>query len=98
PPDAAAFPVEVTDGVDNAVTLEAPPERIVSLSPGHTEILYAIGAGDQVTAVDTQSDFPEETSEKTKFDALSPDVEALEGLDPDLVVVMAGPEAVVQSL
>ena len=92
------FPLTVERADGEELTFAKPPERIVSLSPGHTEILYAIGAGDQVTAVDTQSDFPEETSEKTKFDAMSPDVEALEGLDPDLVVVMAGPEAVVQSL
>ncbi len=88
--------VERSDGKE--LTFEKPPQRIVSLSPGHTEILFAIGAGDQVIAVDTHSDFPRETEEKTKIDAMSSDLEALEGLDPDLVVVMAGPEAVVQSL
>jgi iron complex transport system substrate-binding protein len=51
-----------------------------------------------VIAVDTESDFPQETESKTKFDAMSPDEEALEELRPDVVVVMGGPEEVVQSL
>ena len=80
------------------LTLDKPPERIVSLSPGHTEILFAIGAGDQVIAVDNQSDFPAETETKTKLDATSPDEAVLEELQPELVVVMAGPEEVVQAL
>ncbi len=80
------------------LTFDTPPERIVSLSPGHTEILFAIGAGDQVIAVDNQSDFPPETETKTKLDATSPDEAVLEELQPDLVVVMAGPEEVVQAI
>ena len=80
------------------LTFDTPPERIVSLSPGHTEILFEIGAGDQVIAVDTESDFPPETETKTKLDATSPDDAVLEELQPDLVVVMAGPEEVVQAL
>ena len=80
------------------LTFDTPPERIVSLSPGHTEILFEIGAGDQVIAVDNQSDFPPETETKTKLDATSPDDAVLEELQPDLVVVMAGPEEVVQAL
>ncbi len=92
------IPVTVERADGKELTFERPPQRIVSLSPGHTEVLFAIGAGDQVIAVDTQSDFPEETAAKPKFDATSPDMEALEGLDPDLVVVMDGPEEVVEDL
>ena len=55
-PDASAFPLEISDSVGNTVTLEAPPQRVASLSAGHTEILYAIGAGDQMAAVDSTSD------------------------------------------
>ena len=94
----AYFPVTVERADGKELTFDTPPQRIVSLSPGHTEILFAIGAGDQVVAVDTESDFPEEAAAKTKFDATSPDLEAIEGLDPDLVVVMDGPDELVQSL
>lgn len=92
------FPVTAERADGRELTFDSPPLRIVSLSPGHTEVLFAIGAGDQVIAVDTQSNFPQETEGKTKFDAMSPDVEAIDGLNPDLVVVMAGPDDVVPSL
>ena len=49
----AEFPVTVGD-----LTLEVRPERIVSLSPTATEMLFAVGAGDQVIAVDNYSNFP----------------------------------------
>jgi iron complex transport system substrate-binding protein len=92
------FPITIERADGQELTFEAPPQRIVSLSPGHTEVLFAIGAGDQVIAVDAESDYPVETETLTKLDAVSPDVEALAELQPDLVVVMAGPEGVVESL
>ncbi|MCH7999951.1 MAG: ABC transporter substrate-binding protein, partial [Chloroflexi bacterium] len=90
-PDASAFPLEVTDSVDNTVTLETPPQRVVSLSAGHTEILYAIGAGDQLTAVDSTSDCPQEANDLPKVDAFSPSVEAIAELEPDLVIIFFDP-------
>ena len=100
PPEEVSpyFPVTVARADGKELTFERPAQRIVSLSPGHTEVLFAIGAGDQVIAEDSEANFPPETEGKTRFDAQSPDVEALEGLEPDLVVVMAGPEEVVKSL
>ena len=61
------------------------PERIVSLSPTGTEILFAIGAGEQVVAVDDQSDFPEgvPTSDLSGYE---PNLEAIIAYEPDLVV------------
>ena len=97
-PDLGAFPLEVTDSVDNAVTLEEPPQRIVSLSAGHTEILYAIGAGDQVTAVDNTSDCPAAANELPKVDAFVPSVEQIAGLEPDLVVIFFDPGDLQSSL
>ncbi len=100
-PSAASppgFPATVQRVDGRELTFESPPERIVSLSPGHTEILFAIGAGDQVIAVDTRSDFPPEADTKTKFEAMSPDVGAIDELQPDLIVLMAGPDAVVEAL
>jgi iron complex transport system substrate-binding protein len=63
------------------------PERIVSLSPTHTEILFAIGAGDQVVAVDNLSNYPPEAEAVvTELSAYEPNVEAVAGYEPDLVV------------
>ena len=82
----------------NTVTLEAPPQRVVSLSAGHTEILYAIGAGDQVTAVDNTSDCPQEANDLPKVDAFTPSVEAIAELEPDLVIIFFDPGDLQSSL
>jgi iron complex transport system substrate-binding protein len=63
------------------------PMRIVSLSPTHTETLFAIGAGDQVIAVDDQSNYPPEAvAVQTDLSGYTPNVEAIAGYEPDLVV------------
>jgi iron complex transport system substrate-binding protein len=77
----ATFPATVGD-----VTVDQAPEHIVSLSPSATESLFAIGAGDQVEAVDAQSDYPEGVP-TTDLNGLEPNVEALLAYDPDLVIV-----------
>ena len=75
------------------------PERIVSLSPTATEILFAVGAGEQVVAVDDQSDFPEDVP-TTDLSGYEPNLEAIIEYEPDLVVsgflaedIVAGLEA-----
>lgn len=69
-------------------TVPAVTHRIVSLSPTATEMLYAIGAGDQVVAVDSYSTFPAETASKvTKMSAFEPNVEAILGYTPDVVLI-----------
>ncbi|WP_169944495.1 ABC transporter substrate-binding protein [Microbispora sp. H11081] len=90
------FPVTVQAG-NGAVTLSQRPERIVSLSPTATEILFAIGAGAQVTAVDDQSDYPPEAP-KTALSGFKPNVEAIVAAKPDLVVVANDLEGVVAGL
>lgn len=63
------------------------PTRIISLSPTHTEMLFAIGAGDQVIAVDSFSNYPPEAAAKlTDLSGWDPNVEAIAGYEPDLVV------------
>lgn len=62
------------------------PERIVSLSPSATELLFAIGAGDQVVAVDNMSNHPPEAP-MTDLSAFEPNLEAISTHEPDLVVV-----------
>jgi iron complex transport system substrate-binding protein len=70
------------------VTPAAAPQRIVSLSASSTEMLFAIGAGDQVVAADTNSNYPPEAP-TTDLSAYEPNVEAISTYDPDLVVVDA---------
>ncbi len=75
----------------DATTTVAPvgpsgPERIVSMSASATEMLFAIGAGDQVVAADSNSNFPEEAP-TTDLSAFEPNVEAIATHDPDLVIV-----------
>ncbi|MCW2614600.1 MAG: Fe3+ transporter substrate-binding protein [Frankiales bacterium] len=82
---SSAFPVTVTSAT-GPLTLEARPGRIVSLSPTATETLFAVGAGAQVVAVDDQSDFPAEAP-VTDLSGFTPNVEAVAGYRPDLVVV-----------
>src|SRR3712207_4596264 len=56
---SGSFPVTVT-GADGELTLDEQPETIVSMSASATEMLFAIGAGDQVEAVDDNSNYPED--------------------------------------
>lgn len=79
------------------VTLEGPPKRIISLSPGITENLFAIGAGGNVVAVDRFSDFPEAVRSLPKVDYTSPNVESVLALNPDLVIASSRQRNVVPS-
>ncbi|HEX6568003.1 MAG TPA: ABC transporter substrate-binding protein [Acidimicrobiales bacterium] len=73
------------------------PQRIVSLSPAATEMLFAVGAGDQVVAVDDQSDYPEGVP-VTDLSGYEPNVEAIATYSPDLVVASDLPEDVTAGL
>jgi len=77
----AAYPVSVGN-----LTLTARPERIVSLAPSATEMLFAINAGPQVTAVDDQSTYPTDAP-RTDLSGFKPNAEAIAAKDPDLVVI-----------
>lgn len=71
-----------TDGVP------AIPERVVSLSPTHTEIMFAIGAGDMLVAVDDFSNYPAEALElPNELSGFEPNVEAIASYEPDLVLI-----------
>jgi iron complex transport system substrate-binding protein len=80
----AGFPVTVTTA-DGPLRLKTRPTAIISLSPTATEMLYAIGAGSQVKAVDEDSDYPSQAP-RTKLNGFAPNVEAIAGYQPDLVV------------
>jgi iron complex transport system substrate-binding protein len=88
------FPVTVGD-----LTLDAQPVRVVSLSPSATEMLYAIGAGSQVVAVDDYSNYPAEAAALgTALSGFEPNVEAIGGYSPDLVIIAYDPSNLVEQL
>ena len=87
-PTPSAFPVTVKDDLGREVTISALPQRIVSLAPSNTEILFAIGAGDQVVGVTEYDNYPPEAKTREKvggFSAKSISVEKIVALKPDLV-------------
>ncbi len=88
------FPFSVTDDSGVTTTFAAPPQRIVSLSPGLTEITFAVGAGDRLVAVDTYSDYPPEAkSIQPRLTTYPhPSIETLISLKPDVVLSLADPD------
>lgn len=95
-PAGDTFPVTVGSG-ELAVEIAAPPERIVSLSPSATEMLFAIGAGDLVVAADEYSYYPDEAP-TTDLSGFTPNIEAIASYDPDLVVAQSDPGDLVSGL
>ena len=82
-----AAAVQVTDGTGRTLSLPAPPRRIVSLVPGVTEMLYAIGAEDRLVGRTDFCDYPPAARRKPSVGGtVSPNLEALIALKPDLVV------------
>jgi len=74
-------------GLCNAA-FAAPPQRIISLAPSTTEVLFALGLGDRVVGVTTFCDYPAEAKAKPKIGGMSnPSLEAIVSLKPDLVVM-----------
>ena len=93
---SVSFPVTV-EGDNGRVEIAAEPARIVSLSATATESLFAIGAGDQVIAVDDQSSFPPEAP-VTDLSGFQPNIEAIAGYEPDLVIAAYDPGGLVNGL
>jgi iron complex transport system substrate-binding protein len=87
PTPVASFPLTVVDDEGTSVTIPSRPERIVSLTPATTEILFAVGAGLRVVATTDFDDYPPEAvalPDVASFQGVN--VEAIVGLEADLVV------------
>jgi iron complex transport system substrate-binding protein len=83
--------ITVTDDAGRSLTLARTPQKIVSLAPGATEMLFAAGAGDRVIATVEFSDEPPQARKVPRIgDATSIDMERLVALQPDVVVVWEG--------
>lgn len=87
PAATTAAPVTITDQMGRTVSLAGnQPQRIISLSPSTTEILYALGLADRIAGVCDYSDYPPEAASKPSIGAYDkPDFETLVSLNPDLV-------------
>ncbi len=81
------FPVDITDQMGRQVRIEKMPETIVSLSPGHTEIVFALGLEDRLVGVTEFCDYPEAAKDKPKIGGFSTvDIERVVGIQPDLIL------------
>ncbi len=99
PTPAAAFPISVQRSDGKTLTLSAAPKRVVSLSPGATEIIYAIGADGELAAVDKDANYPDTANAfPTKVDAYQPNIESIRALNPDLVIVASDSNGLVAKL
>ncbi len=89
-PAPTSFPLAATDDLGRKVTLASIPRRIVSLAPSNTEILFAVGAGDQVVGLTKYCNYPPEAAAGRTavggFTADSISVEKVLALQPDLVM------------
>lgn len=92
-PAETAYPLTVKDVTGTEIVLEKAPAKIVSIAPSETEIVYAIGAGDKVVGVDTNSNYPPETANVSKVGDFKTDIEAVAALAPDLVLANAAMNA-----
>lgn len=90
---ANAYPLAVCDDFGREVTIEKKPERIISMCPSNTEVLFAIGAGDRVVGVTEYCEYPPkimEMKEKGELEVIggytTPSIEEIVALDPDLIL------------
>jgi len=81
----------VFDDLGRLVAINGTPQRIVSLAPSNTEILFALGLGEKVVGVTDWCDYPPEALEKEKVGGYdTPDIEKIVALNPDLILVAYG--------
>jgi len=81
----------VFDDLGRLVAINGTPQRIISLAPSNTEILFALGLGDSMVAITDQCDYPLEALEKEKVGGYAtPNIEKIVALNPDLILVAYG--------
>lgn len=87
----ASWPRTIEDDLQKQVTLDAKPERIVSLAPSNTEVLFALGLSDRIVGVTDYCTYPEEALEKSKVGGFSTvSIEKVIALKPDFIVASPG--------
>lgn len=83
--EEATFPLTMTDATGKEIVLEAPPERIISLIPSNTEILFGLGLNDKIVGVNDYDDYPPEVADKEKVGSMEFNIEQIIALQPDIV-------------
>ena len=82
-----SYPLTLTGTDGTEITIDEAPEKIVSMGPNMTEILYAIGAGDKLVGRTDYCDYPSQVSEVESVGSISnADIEKILSLEPDLVL------------
>lgn len=85
---ATLYPLEVTDASGKTVTFDQEPEKVISLSPAATEIVYAIGAGEKLVGRTDYCKYPEEVADVVSVGSITePNIETIASLEPDLILV-----------
>lgn len=84
--ETAQFPLTQTDALGKDITIEKAPERIISLIPSNTEILFGLGLNEQIIAVNDNDTYPEEALTKEKVGGVEFNLEQIIALQPDLVL------------
>ena len=85
--ESPSYLIEITDQLGRVVKLEGIPQRIISLAPSNTEILFSLGLVDKIVAVTDYCDYPPEAKEKPSIGGFStPNIEELVALSPDLIL------------
>ncbi len=87
--EAAAFPVTIVDALDNEITLEEEPERIVTLIPSITETVFALNAGDKVVGRTDWCNYPPAVLDVETVGGMDFDVEKVISLQPDVILAHA---------
>jgi iron complex transport system substrate-binding protein len=83
---SSKYPLNITDDYGRIITINKAPERIVSLTPVNTEILFALGLGDKVVGVTDYCNYPEEAKNKTKVgDIVNVNPEQVAAVNPDII-------------
>ena len=86
----ADFPVTVTDDMGDKITINEKPERIISLAPANTEVLFALDLEEKIVGVTTYANYPREAKAKEKIGTITePNLEKIVSLEPDLIVANA---------
>jgi iron complex transport system substrate-binding protein len=95
----AVFPMTVTDDLGRPVSLPAAPQRIVSLAPSNTEILFYLGIGDRLVGDTDYCDYPEEAKLIAKVGGFKdPSIEKIVSLKPDLVLATDMHEQLIKNM
>jgi len=89
PSGTTSFPLEITDQAGKVVRIEREPEKIISLAPSNTEIVYCLNLQDKLVGVTEYCDYPEAAQQKPKIGGFSDvDIERVVAMEPDLVLAV----------